>query len=69
MLRNRLVENVIIERMEKVFPIVLAIEKVADIPVDQRHCNLRLHRAVFYGEIHGEVFLRRLEIRRCCIGR
>lgn len=61
-LRNRLVENVIVERVEEVFPVVLAGQKVADIPVDRRHCDPGLRRWAFYGEVHGEVFLPRLEI-------
>jgi hypothetical protein len=40
---NRLVKNVIVKRVEEVFPFVLAGKKVADVPVDPRHCDPGLH--------------------------
>src|SRR5437879_456099 len=57
--------------MEEVFPLVPAGQKVADIPVDPRHCDpgLHIHIEVFYGEVHGDVFLLRMGNSPCYIWR
>ena len=69
-LRDRLIENPIIERMEEGFPIALSGKKVPNIAIDRRGSrDLGLHREAFYGEAHGEVFLRQPEICLCHLGR
>jgi hypothetical protein len=60
--RNRLVEDVIIERVKQVSPIGLAGKKVADIAVDRRDCDVTLHRKAFYGEAHCQLFLLQHEV-------
>jgi hypothetical protein len=52
-LRNRLVEDVIIERMEDVLPIALAGKKVADIFVDRRWRDPVPRREAFLGDADG----------------
>ncbi|MGC2414358.1 MAG: hypothetical protein WA459_16865 [Stellaceae bacterium] len=64
-LRNGLLENMVIKRVEKGFALVPAREKVADIPVDHPPCDPGFHREVFYGEVHGNLFLPLLEIQGC----
>jgi hypothetical protein len=59
-LRNRLVEEVIIERMKKVLAIGIAGKKVANIAVDRGNCDRGLYRKAFYGEMHGGGLLLRL---------
>jgi hypothetical protein len=50
-LRNRLIEDVIVERVEDDFPIVFAGKKVADIAVD-RHRDEAFRGRACYGEAH-----------------
>src|SRR5216684_5871644 len=55
--------------MKEVSALVLAGQKIADIPVDPRHCDAGFGGEVFYGEVHGDVILLRLGVcyirRRC----
>ena len=61
-LRHRLVEDVIIERVEEVFSIGVAGKKIANIAVDRRRRYLGLQRNAFYGEVHGELLVPKLDV-------
>ncbi len=61
-LRNRLVENVIIERVEEVRAIGFAGKKVADIAVDRGDCDPGLRPKAFCGAVHGELLVPQLGI-------
>ena len=51
-LRNRLIEDVVVERVEDDFPIVFAGKKVADIAVDRRHRDVAFRGKASCGEAH-----------------
>jgi hypothetical protein len=67
MLRDRLVEDMIIDRVKQVSPVGPTGDKVTDIAVHRWDCDRPLHRKVFYREAHGEFFLQQHEIFLCYI--
>jgi hypothetical protein len=58
---DRFVENVIVEGMEDAFPVGPAGNKIADLAIDRRFCDLGFNRKAVLGEVHGAVFLPQLE--------
>ena len=56
-LRDWLVENVIVEGVEDVFPIGPAGNEVADLAIDRGSCDLGCNRKGILDEEHGVVFL------------
>ena len=53
-LRHRLIEHVIVKRMQQVLTVILAGEKIANVTVDRRFCNDGLDVAAFGGEEHWD---------------
>jgi hypothetical protein len=66
-LRDRFVENVIVEGVKEAFPIGPAGNKIADLTIDRRFCDLGFDRKAVLGEGHGVVFLPWLESSLCHI--
>ena len=66
-LRDRFVENMIIEGMEEACPIRPAGNKIADLAIDRQFGDLRFTWKAVLGEIHGVVFLPQLESCLCHI--
>ena len=53
-LGNRLVENVIVNRVQQVFAIVIAGEERADLVIDRARRGSGFGKAAFDGEVHDK---------------
>jgi hypothetical protein len=52
----RLVEDVVVERVQKIFPVALAGKEIADFAVHRAPDDLRFDRVAFDGELHLNQF-------------